>query len=148
MEEFQQISVEEWLKEFDEKLTLPKRIKRFFTSNLYWFRQWFVPRHKLTKEHIAAGFTWRDAPQFYSDGWNAYSCIAWEVYPILVRFRKAEKMACPPFDLSEEEWDEIIDKMIGAFYLLIKDDIYTDEEASFVEEGRALFHTYYKHLWD
>lgn len=148
MEEFQQISVDELFKEFERKITLPVRIKRFFTSNIYWLRQRLVRRHKLTKEHIAAGLTWRDAPPFYSDSWNADVSIAWEIYPILVRYRKAEKMARPPFDMSEDEWNEILDTMIGAFYLKASDAIYSEEDGEFVEKGRSLFHTYYHQLWD
>lgn len=58
-------------------------------------------------------------------------------------------------DYSEEQWDEIVDKMILAFELIIEEDMDFDpyDKTRYelrnkkIDEGLLLFAKWYKHLW-
>ena len=81
-----------------------------------------------------------------------YDHTEW-VLPRLKRFQEL-KFGYPP-SLSEEEWDDIIDRMIVAFELIIEEDMDFDpyEETRFenrrkqIEEGLMLFAKWHRHLW-
>lgn len=93
------------------------------------------PRYKMNKE---LGFA-----QF--ETWNLYYSLALEIYPRLCYFR--ERTIAYPLGLNEKEWDEILDKMIRAFKLILIDDCHDDEKVKEVEEGLRLFAKWYLELW-
>lgn len=93
------------------------------------------PRYKMNKE---LGFA-----QF--ETWNLYYSLALEIYPRLCYFR--EIAGAYPLGLNEKEWDEILDKMIKAFKLILTDNRYRDEDTEAIEEGLRLFAKWYLALW-
>ena len=94
------------------------------------------PRYKIDEE---LGF----AP---SETWDLYYSLALEIYPRLCHFREIAG-GYPPGADSKEEWDEILDKMIRAFKLILIDDRRDDEKFKEVEEGLGLFAKWYLALW-
>lgn len=93
-------------------------------------------RYKMDKE---LGFA-----QF--ETWDLYYSLALEIYPRLCYFRE-HTFGYPPGADSEEEWGEILDKMIRAFKLILIDDRRDDEKFQEVEEGLRLFAKWYLALW-
>lgn len=93
------------------------------------------PRYKMNKE---LGFA-----QF--ETWNLYYSLALEIYPRLCYFR--EISGAYPLGLNEKEGDEILDKMIKAFKLILIDDRCDDKKFKEVEEGLSLFAKWYLALW-
>lgn len=84
----------------------------------------------------------------YRDTWNLDFAIAKFVHPRLVRYKQVTN-GYPGILNSPEEWNEILDKMIAAFEIIIKDDccIYKDWQMKIIDEGLDLFREYYFHLW-
>ena len=86
-----------------------------------------------------------------SDTWSLDYTIAQFVLPRLKRFKELNIGA--PSDLTEETWDEILDKMIKAMENTIKqwDEDLTEEETEKMweetEEGHKLFGEYFSGLW-
>lgn len=117
----------------------------------------FARKYKLEKEHRQFGFTYWDRPRKKYTLWNPDITLAWLTLPILVRFRKADKMGCPGWlddkeiedvDAGSIRWDEILDEMIYAFNLCIKDEIYDIETSNRVQQGLELYGKYFRNLWD
>ena len=94
------------------------------------------PRYKIDKELGFAPF----------ETWDLYCSLALEIYPRLCYFREIAG-GYPPEADSEEEWGEILDKMIRAFKLILIDDRRDDEKFKEVEEGLRLFAKWYLALW-
>lgn len=94
------------------------------------------PRYKIDKE---LGFA-----QF--ETWDLSYSLALEIYPRLCYFRE-HTLGYPPEADSKEEWDEILDKMVRAFKLILIDDRRDDEKFKEVEEGLKLFAEWYLALW-
>jgi hypothetical protein len=66
----------------------------------------------------------------------------------LKRFREIDGGA--PAQMSNSEWLEILDKMIMAFELIVRNDgsrIYTAFEHERIDVGLNLFREYYMALW-
>ena len=64
------------------------------------------------------------------------------IYKVLIEFKKHN--IGHPTELTEKEWDEILDKMIWSF------GFYPNAEPEFDEleqEGIDFFAKYFKHLW-
>ena len=87
-----------------------------------------------------------------SDTWNLNNTMAHFILPRLKRFK--EITICYPMNLTMEEWNAILDKMIFAFEYyhrdLLDDDRSIDvrqEEWVRVQEGLMLFGQYYNDLW-
>lgn len=82
--------------------------------------------------------------------WNLDYSISSFILPRLKVFRKIHHGH--PSNLSENEWEEYLDKMILAFELnlsyedLASDDL--EEKESEIKEGLALFAEYFNQLWD
>lgn len=93
------------------------------------------PRYKIDKE---LGFA-------QSETWNLYYSLALEIYPRLCYFRGIA--GAYPLGLNEKEWDEILDKMIKAFKLILTDNRYRDEDLEAIGEGLSLFAKWYLALW-
>lgn len=73
--------------------------------------------------------------------------LALIIHPALVAYK--EKAAGHPGGITQDEWDDILDKMIFAFERYTEDDfIYTnDEDHKKMSEGMKLFAEWYHHLW-
>ena len=68
------------------------------------------------------------------------------VVPRLILFK--ERHCDHPSDLTNDEWDNVLDKMIIGFRLISKDTLtYTDKENKDIETGLDLFRKYYQDLW-
>ena len=80
-----------------------------------------------------------------SELWNLDNTISEFVLPRLKRFKAYQD--CHPSYMTEEEWDQNLDKMILAFENNLE-DFPTKEQDKQAEEGLALFAKYYVHLWD
>ena len=91
------------------------------------------------------------------DTWSMDHTLAHIVLPMLVQLKATQHGH--PADLTEQEWDEILDKMIWAFEQKCRDDWMDDydyswdsEEAKVHQErmtnGFNLFGKYYENLWD
>jgi len=106
---------------------------------------------KLIFQKIFRG--WSD-----EDTWSLYSTTARFLAPRLKKFKelnkKSEYGGYPP-DITEEEWDDILDKMILAFDQIVDDDelqLYESGEETAaryekIHEGLDLFKKYYFDLW-
>lgn len=87
----------------------------------------------------------------YSDIWSLDITIAKFILPRLKIFR--EVVDCYPSNLNSiEEWYEILDKMIEAFYFIAEKQFNTkyeetEKDKQIVEEGLDLFREYYHGLW-
>ena len=84
-----------------------------------------------------------------SDTWSLDMTIAKFVLPRLIRFKELEFIT-PSNDLKEEEWNEILDKMIVAFKYYTSDDQFRFNIQDFpeVEEGMILFSKHFNELWN
>ena len=83
-----------------------------------------------------------------SDTWDLESTLARWLVPRLKRFKEVTNGF--PGGLTEEKWDEYLDKMILAFTLIGEEwqDWDTDEEkVKQVNEGLDLFREYFFDLW-
>lgn len=77
------------------------------------------------------------------DIYSLDATLALVILPALKKYRENE--GGRPCDISEEEWHEIIDKMIKSFQMKIDDD--TWEDAQEMQEGFELFGEWYQNLW-
>ena len=81
--------------------------------------------------------------------WDLNVCIAKFIYPKLKEFKESPK-GCP-MELTPEEWDKILDKMIRAFeaYAKSEGDIWewSGEEYTMAIEGLNLFGKWFFDLW-
>lgn len=76
--------------------------------------------------------------------WNLDTTIAKFIYPRLEVLK--EMKVSHPANLTPEEWDNILQKMINTFKNYCEEDIvFGDEE---VKEGLELFSKYFTSLWD
>lgn len=81
--------------------------------------------------------------------WNLDVTIAKFVLPRLKRFRK--NINGYPGDFKDEnEWYDVLDKMIQAFDLIAESGYYlpNDKNYRIIEDGLDLFRKYYSCLWD
>lgn len=83
--------------------------------------------------------------------WNLDTTIAKFILPRLKCLKEIKHGY--PYDLSEEQWDEILDKMILAFDLQLKEGSTMKLEemeanTKIQDEGLELFAKYYHDLWD
>lgn len=82
------------------------------------------------------------------DTWNMDHTLAHIILPMLKQLKATNHGY--PSDLTEQEWDEIQDKMIWSFEQKIKDtdmDL-SHEEHEKMAEGFKLFGLHYQNLWD
>lgn len=89
-----------------------------------------------------------------SETWSLRDTIGNFTLPRLKRFREITPTHSDtpeyPGELSRTEWLEILDKMIIAFELLVRDKgsfILNEEEEKQYKEGMDLFHEYFLGLW-
>lgn len=81
-----------------------------------------------------------------SDVWNLDHSIAKYTLPRLKRLKEIQLGR--PGDLSMDEWNSIIDKMIASFSRIVDGYAYEYEDDKEVAEGLDLFRKYYFYLWD
>lgn len=82
------------------------------------------------------------------DTWSMDHTLAHIILPMLKQLKATNHGY--PSGLSEQEWDEIQDKMIWSFEQKIKDtdmDL-SSEEHEKMAEGFKLFGLFYQNLWD
>ena len=94
-----------------------------------------------SKQRILRGFD-------DSETWSLTDTICNFIIPRLIRFK--EISATIPRQLTEDEWNLILDKMINAFQLTSKDNgsrIWTDDESNQIKEGLDLFREWFMGLW-
>jgi len=96
---------------------------------------------------------------FFEECWNLDMTLSALILLRLIYFRDNHSGApsClfeyDEFDHIKEEdgfkkWNEILDKMIWAFYLYIKEEDYNEENGRQIDEGLELFAKYFRDLWD
>lgn len=115
------------------------------------FPNWKSDRVRLIKRWFK--YFWQRRTRGWDDSetWSLDYSLAKIIAPRLKRFKEVK--CCHPMELTQEEWDTILDKMIFAFEKLGEDDYQwpyeeiPDEVGKAVEEGRELFHKYYHDLW-
>ena len=86
-----------------------------------------------------------------TETWNLDYTIASFILPRLKRFKQVAN--CYPGNMTLEEWEDILDKMIDAFEIKVKEngESWTSKEEKTkcqkIQEGLDLFAKYYFHLW-
>lgn len=97
--------------------------------------RWFWQKNKR-------GFSDRDM-------WNLDQTIGQFVLPRLKYFKE---VSCGvPGDLTDKQWDNILQEMIDAFELIADEHLYyrTDKDQDeIIDRGLSKFATYYRALWD
>lgn len=94
---------------------------------------------KLKKQYKKRGFD-------DSETWSLDLTIAQFILPRLKRYKEIT-IGCPA-SVSFEEWDEILDKMIKSFEIIIKEEGWPNKEQEKIqEEGLDLFRKYFLGLW-
>jgi hypothetical protein len=95
-------------------------------------------------------FLWQRLTRGWDDSitWNLDARLAEHIVPRLKRFKEVN--IAYPMDLSWEEWQIVLDKMIFALEWLSTDCVERDESANTYDrviEGTNLFGKYLPHLW-
>jgi hypothetical protein len=94
---------------------------------------------KYTKQRLQMGFD-------DSETWSLFHTISRFILPRLERFR--EIIISHPSDLTPEEWNKILDKMIRTFETIISKKSLMWKKDKKVEKGLRLFSKYFLHLWN
>lgn len=93
---------------------------------------------KFSKQRLERGFD-------ESETWNLYTTISRFIVPRLKAFK--ESNICYPPELTPDEWNAILDKMIRTFEIASNSDFMKEEEADEFREGFTLFSEYFFALW-
>ena len=83
-----------------------------------------------------------------SETWSLTDTICLFILPRLQRFKEIN--ASTPDQLTEKEWNDILDKIIISLQLTCKDRgsrIWTEEESKQINEGLDLFREWFMALW-
>ena len=83
-----------------------------------------------------------------SETWSLTDTICLFILPRLQRFKEIN--ASTPAQLTEREWNDILDKIIISLQLTCKDRglrIWTEEESKQINEGLDLFREWFMALW-
>lgn len=82
-----------------------------------------------------------------TETWSLYSTIVSFTLPRLKHFR--EVLAGYPAGMTQDEWEEILDKMIYSFQMIYDDKTLgiTEEENKKLYDGLDLFRDYFFSLW-
>jgi hypothetical protein len=81
-----------------------------------------------------------------SDTWSLDHCFAKMIVPRLRRFRELNDGH--PNNLTWEQWEEMLGKMIRSFEFIASDDYWdVTMPREYVQEGLDLFAEYYCSLW-
>ena len=80
-----------------------------------------------------------------SETWNLYSTISKFIIPRLKQFKQIS-LTHPP-ELTNEEWQEVLNKMIKSFEIASDSDFMSEEDSDTFREGFNLFNEYFFALW-
>lgn len=83
-----------------------------------------------------------------SETWSLTDTICHFIIPRLQRFKEIN--ASTPAQLTEQEWNDILNKMIVALQLTCKDNgsrIWSEDESKQIDEGLDLFREWFMALW-
>lgn len=83
-----------------------------------------------------------------SETWSLVNTICSFTLPRLKRYKKV--CNCVPPEMEKDEWDNILDKIILSFELIVKNEgswLWSEKEANQVDEGVELFSKWFLHLW-
>ena len=80
-----------------------------------------------------------------TETWNLYSVISEFTLPRLKRFK--EVRCTHPSCITDEKWEEVLDKMILSFELICEDGEFDQKNWKQVQEGMKLFQKYFFDLW-
>jgi hypothetical protein len=83
-----------------------------------------------------------------SETWSLTDTICHFITPRLQRFKECANYI--PSNITKEEWNEILDKMLLSFNLISRDNgsrIWSDEESKQINEGLDLFREWFMELW-
>lgn len=97
--------------------------------------------NEYSKQRLIRGFD-------DSETWSLTDTICNFIIPRLIRFKEIN--ASTPAQLTEEEWNDILNKMIIAFQLTTRDNgsrNWTNYESKQINEGLDLFRKWFMHLW-
>ena len=103
------------------------------------FGRWLKCFYKDTKFYFRHGFKRKEV-------WNLNTYVAKWILPRLKYFRA--NLHGFPQGLTFEEWTKILDKIIIAFELELKEDGWTTREEFERKRGLRLFSDYFSALWD
>lgn len=92
-----------------------------------------------TKQRLERGFD-------SSELWNLDATIAKFIYPRLKVFAENAD-GCHPSDVTQEEWNDILKRMVNGFELLSSDRMKSDEEAQLEDDALDLFAQWFNGLW-
>ena len=96
---------------------------------------------RLWRQRMTRG--WDD-----SETWSLDYSLAKVIAPRLKRFKELNNGH--PGDMTEKQWDDILDRMIAAFEFLGSDErwmCYDNKKWNEVNEGLKLFGEYFTALW-
>jgi hypothetical protein len=86
--------------------------------------------------------------------WGLYEFISRVSLPILKEYRN-NGAGYPIMFNSREEWNVVLDKMISAFEIIIKDEYWYGinkktykKDLKTIKEGLSMFSKYFMQLWD
>lgn len=93
-------------------------------------------------------FLWQRNTRGWDDSevWNLDFTLAKIIAPRLRRFKET-KDGWNPSDMTVEEWETALDKMIAAFEYFGDDSRWLTENESKHQEGLDLFAKYFSRLW-
>ena len=101
-------------------------------------------KKELKRQRIKRGFD-------DTELWSLYTTIGRFILPRLKAFREGF-CGYPTVLESEDQWGEILDKMIFSFDYVVREDeefeVREDEYYNRVQEGLDLFAKYFFNLWD
>lgn len=102
----------------------------------FWKQLWIIATGGITREET----------------FSLDSNIAYFILPRLKLFQEINNTASMggyPNGLNMKRWNAILDKIILAFEIKIKDNSHclTEKQSKQVDEGLALFAKWYSHLW-
>ncbi|MBR4315909.1 MAG: hypothetical protein IKP65_02920 [Alphaproteobacteria bacterium] len=119
------------------------------------FYEWNKPFYLINKkDKRAKKFKNQKEKHGFSDDetWSLYTSTVLFFLPRIKRFKKIiEDLRMHPASLNEQEWIDILNKIVNSFELMFKEDIngknITKEEQEQINEGLDLFGKYFQDLW-
>ena len=91
---------------------------------------------------------WKEQKEKYGfderEVWSLYYRIALFIYP---RLKMYSEIQSRPIGMTNEQWKEILDQMLTAFEIIIKDEINKDSNEKIVRKGLKRFFKYFLYLW-
>jgi len=91
---------------------------------------------------------WKEQKEKYGfderELWSLYSRIALFIYP---RLKMYSEIQSRPIGMTNEQWKEILDQMLTAFEIIIKDEVDEGSNEKIVRKGLKRFFKYFLYLW-